>query len=270
MKKSLIIVIAILVIINFQTQNLNAAWGDFDPNFGFLGAQTEQMTDHYPQKVAFQTDGKILVMGYRLLSTGKKRLFLRRYLPSGQPDSSFGSDGSAIIYTLVNKIDDDTGSDIAVMPNGQIAVAGSNKDNLPTIWKFNSDGRLDGTFGNGGIKTISNPNYSGSGKIAAQNTKLVVGVSKNIPNSNSRVAVIRLNNDGTQDSRFGSSGETVTRVFSALGFSLLVENETGKITIGGHSADNTSAIGLERLMSAGQIDSGFVFANVPVQGYGYN
>lgn len=267
-KKILTLVVTVVVFTGLQTQKAKAGWGDFDPNFGFLGAQIESMTDHYPSKVAFQPDGKILVTGYRLLSTGKRRLFLRRYLPSGQPDASFGSNGAAIVYSLVNKLDDDTGDSIAVLPTGQIAVAGKNKDNFPTVWQFDPDGRLDGEFGDGGRKILSNPAYQMPVNLVVQNRSLIVGVNKSGFSGNNRVVLLRLNSSGTPDSRFGTSGEAVTGILGFT-FSLAVEAESGKITVGGHGAANIYHIGLERFMAGGQKDAGFVFADSPAYGYGF-
>jgi hypothetical protein len=78
-----------IVLVLGVTSHSHGAWGDYDTTFGFLGAIVDNtVTNHTPQGVAVQTDGKILVTGYRLVG-GKKRLFLRRYLSNGQVDTSF-------------------------------------------------------------------------------------------------------------------------------------------------------------------------------------
>ena len=255
-KNILILAVTAAMFFHLHVQTVQASLGDYDPSFGFLGAQLYSETDHYPSKVVLQPDGKILVTGYRLLSTGKKRMFLNRYLPSGQPDASFGSDGAAIVYGFVSKLDNDWGKDIAVLPNGKIAVAGTNKDNFPTVWQFNPEGRLDSAFGAGGKIVFSNSDYSHLVKISVQNTKFIVGLARYFTNPNTtRVVMHRLNADGTLDTRFGSSGEAVTGILGQGDFSIMVESETRKITVGGHNSINIYRIGLERLMSSGQKDN---------------
>ena len=88
------ILIATLVLSVFSA-NSSGAWGDYDTTFGSLGIASDGITSHYPEGVAVQADGKILVTGFRYVS-GKKRFFLRRYLSNGQVDTSFGNNGSAI------------------------------------------------------------------------------------------------------------------------------------------------------------------------------
>jgi uncharacterized delta-60 repeat protein len=253
--KNVLIFVVTVVVINLQTQNATAAWGDYDTGFGFLGAAIDTPTDHYPTSVAVQPDGKILVTGYRLLSTGRLRFFLRRYLSNGQIDTSFGNNGAAVSNTLIATNGDYRGVSIVVQPDGKIAVAGFG-NGYYGVWRFTSSGNGDTTFGSTGYRSLSNYQGSVSPTITLQNSKLIVGVTK----SQTGVFVLRLNTNGTLDTTFGSQGEAIVNVL-LTNFYVLVENESGKITIGGGSLLNSYRATGERLLPDGQKDTSFVLTN---------
>lgn len=256
-KNILILVITVTAVIYPQTQKAEAAWGGFDPSFGFLGAALDSVTDHYPKNVAIQPDGKILVTGYRLLSTGKHRFFLRRYLSNGQIDTTFGKNGSAVSNALIATNGNYRGVSIAIQADGKIAVAGFG-NGYYAVWRFHSNGYSDSTIGYGGMRTLSN--YSGNfdPTLTVQNNKLIVGVG----NNQARAILVRLNTNGTVDTTFGSQGEVVTGIYSHGGLYVLVESETDKITIGGIDPMTYSGVLAERRLPNGQIDPGFVSESV--------
>lgn len=70
---SLVFTVALAML--FQTLEIKAAWGDFDTSFGFQGVTFETITGYHPRSVAIQTDGKILVTGYRITPFGGKGFF---------------------------------------------------------------------------------------------------------------------------------------------------------------------------------------------------
>lgn len=242
-------VIIFLAILAFSSHSVRAAWGDFDTTFGFLGASIDPVTNHYPAGVAVQTDGKILVTGYRLVS-GKKRFFLRRYLSNGQLDTSFGSNGSAVPTALIIVDADYYGSEIVVQSNGRIAVSGRGNDR-PTIWRFLSSGSPDTSIGAGGMRTLS-AYASVTPQLATFSNILYVGVRKSSPAS---TVVLKYNSNGTRDMSFGGSGEAVTGASSY--FSLATDPVSGNILIGGISNAAYTSHGVQRLLTTGTVDTTF-------------
>lgn len=253
-KNVLIFVVTMVAAINLQTQNATAAWGNYDSGFGFLGAAIDTPTDHYPSSVAVQPDGKILVTGYRLLSTGRQRFFLRRYLSNGQLDTTFGNNGAAVSNTLIATNGDYRGVSIVVQPDGKIAVAGFG-NSYYGVWRFTSSGNGDTAFGSTGYRSLSNYQGNISPTITLQNTKLIVGVTT----SQGGVFVLRLNTNGTVDTTFGTQGEAAVNILYSS-FYVVVENESGKITIGG-GANHSYRAGGERLLPNGQQDPSFVLTD---------
>ncbi|MDT9071455.1 delta-60 repeat domain-containing protein, partial [Escherichia coli] len=81
---------------------------------------------------------------------------LVRYLPDGRLDESFG-DGGVARGDSGNR--NDVLADIVLQPDGKILVAGSTKGiEAPArarhnfaVARFNPDGSLDPTFGDGGV-----------------------------------------------------------------------------------------------------------------------
>ena len=94
--------------------------------------------------------------------------------------------------------------------NGKILVAGSipNSQGVPELGvaRYNTNGSLDSSFGNGGFSVISgNPAFG----IAIQSDeKIVIGAAGNL-----RLLVIRLNTNGSLDTTFGGGGIASFRQF---------------------------------------------------------
>ena len=110
--------------------------------------------------VAIQPDGKIVVGGYGLASTGLPpesvtTFALARYTAEGELDPSFGTGG--IVSSRLG-VGDDFGRSVAVAADGRLILAGTydpNPDPLeddyaPALLRFNANGGLDTTFGSGG------------------------------------------------------------------------------------------------------------------------
>ena len=251
-----------IVLVLGVTSHSHAAWGDYDTTFGFLGAIVDNtVTSHTPQGVAVQTDGKILVTGYRLVG-GKKRLFLRRYLSNGQVDTSFGNNGSATSYAFIIADADYFGSKILVQANGRIVVAGVGNQ-LPVVWRFLSSGSADTSFGSGGMKTLSAYATTFSApRIATYSNSLYVGL---VEVGNASTVVIKFNSNGSQDLSFGTSGEALTDAAST--FSMAVDPASGNILLGGRRRSDPTDYGIERFLTSGVLDSSFNHWNATYGGF---
>jgi uncharacterized delta-60 repeat protein len=251
---------AIALVIFIQTLETRGAWGDFDTSFGFQGAAGEMITGYNPRSVALLPEGKrILITGYRTTSTTGDRFFLRRYLPNGQLDTAFGTNGAAIGPEANSLVTDYRGDAIAVLANGKIAVAGWANGNS-AVWQFNSNGKVDKTFGVDGLQVLTDYPIINSGypEINIQNGKLLLTLRKYV-GSDYRVALVRLTSIGTLDTHFGNSGESLTGIYGAAqGSDGTVVEADGKIVIAGVKYYDTLAKGLERKLANGQADLTFL------------
>jgi uncharacterized delta-60 repeat protein len=107
--------------------------GALDPTFGAGGLATWAQGAGYLEvrSVAIQSDGRIVAAGFT--DDGRKQA-LARYLPSGQPDPSFGTGGyvtTPIAGSLIGF--DKPGNDVAVLRDGRIAVSGEMRSHAPHI-----------------------------------------------------------------------------------------------------------------------------------------
>ncbi|MGB7069028.1 MAG: hypothetical protein WBD22_05995 [Pyrinomonadaceae bacterium] len=257
-KKNLTIVAAILLIA-IQAVLVRAAWGDWDPDFGnIIGGAPSIVadTDLYPASIAIQPDGKILVTGYRQPPGRARQMFLLRFLPNGGVDMDFGRNGFATFIRNppfeIPRLHSSEGERLALLPDGDITVSGRAGGDY-AVWRFSEDGVAVMGFGSGGVSKLDYPASQATSDIAVQGEKLIVGVGK----GQDLLVVIRLNERGRQDRGFGNRGEVETDIQGQT-FSMFVETENGKITIGGLDiTEIPPCLRSGRLMPDGESDPSF-------------
>jgi uncharacterized delta-60 repeat protein len=143
--------------------------GSLDPSFGSGGTVTTDFTapaasfetDNVARAVAIQADGKLVAVGYDDKAGGyhprepSEDVFaLARYTPNASLDTSFGSGGKVLTS---NGNWDSIARGVVIQPDGRIVAAGNRClgahpcDFL--LVRYTAQGRLDGSFGNGGKVT---------------------------------------------------------------------------------------------------------------------
>lgn len=188
--------------------------GTLDSNFGSGG---QVITDIFgghgsPTDLVLQDDGKIVVLGTTEYRTpGPTSDFtIARYNSDGSLDASFGTGG--IIHTGFSG-NINFASSVLINPDGKILVVGTtgNSTNAPTfdfaLARYNHDGSLDITFGNGGKLTLDFYNsYEVATSAAIQlDGKIVIAGSINNPEPS--IALARFSKDGDLDISFGDAGK---------------------------------------------------------------
>ena len=206
-----------------------AALGSLDSSFGTGGRVLTDLgagAGGGASGAALQPNGDIVVSG----SFG-----LARYLPSGQLDRGFGAGGLASAgFTF----DSDSGTSVAVQPDGKIIWVGSQGNPAFTpggtfafaVARFNPDGSLDTSFGTGGRTGIEffAPPLQGAQEFAdavlvqPDGKILVAGSARQGQNRFAPIqgAIARLEANGSLDAGFGSGGKVLTAgngPFTALG-----------------------------------------------------
>jgi len=268
-------------------QSALAADGDLDPSFGSGG---KVMTDFnnstdIANAVATQADGKFIVVGTTYTNndyTGED-FALARYNANGTLDTSFGVQG---------KVKTDfpglaaVASSVVIQPDGKIVVAGGAFPLFTflgnfEIARYNINGSLDTSFGNGGIVTTHFPGGQGSyafalalqpdGKIVAAGTHFVNFSSD--ASSDTDFALARYNADGTPDASFGSNG-LVTTDFAGFNddvFSLLLQPDGKLVAVGDATTPSTYIdFALARYLPNGSLDASFGFRGKVRTDFGLN
>jgi uncharacterized delta-60 repeat protein len=249
-----------------------AAAGDLDSTFGNGGkVKTDiQRSTDLANAVAVQSDGKLVVVGqtYQNNDFSTEDFVVTRYNTNGTLDNTFGSRG---------KVRTDfpglaaVASAVVIQPDGKIVVAGGAfplftfAGNFELV-RYNPNGSLDTTFGNGGIVTTNFPQGSYAFALALQSDGKIIAAGTVFVNfnpgdqSNTDFALGRYNSDGTPDITFGNGGQ-VTTDFGGLeddAFSVLIQPD-GKIVAVG-SANNGATyynFAAARYLSNGTIDTTF-------------
>ena len=149
--------------------------GTLDTSFNGTGKIVTP--DRSASAVAFQTDGKIVVVGGGRNTNQQEYSAIFRYRADGTPDTSFGGTGS------INTPESSAHS-VVIQPDGKIVVGG----NVPyfepgvydpTIFRYNVDGSPDTSFaGTGRAVVFQSASWGGVSNLAIQsNGRIVAKVS---------------------------------------------------------------------------------------------
>jgi uncharacterized delta-60 repeat protein len=146
---------------------------------------------------------------------------------AGERDASFGKDGkvtvgfpsesagsSGVQYELPFEFTPGH-QKMALAPGGKVVVAGASK-----IVRFGDDGKLDPSFGSGGVVTVPRPTggvFVLSGvAVDSLGRVVVVGLTRPLPTNStpdpviSSATVMRFDADGKPDPTFGTDGMLIT------------------------------------------------------------
>ncbi len=220
--------------------------GTADSGFGANGmVQTDicgQGFSDYAQAVAVQPDHKIVVAGYCRDDTFtiETRLNVIRYLPDGNVDSSFGTDGiiSAANFPALGV----EAYALQVQNDQKILVSGYQGGAFICI-RFNTDGTTDSTFGTNGVfsAAINFFQFDWGGAMCTSailqpdGKILLAGWAASSNPAGMATALVRLNPNGTADPDFGNSGVSVYQYPDnkySRAYSLALQ-EDGKIVTAG-------------------------------------
>jgi uncharacterized delta-60 repeat protein len=200
------------------------------------------------QDMALAPDGKVVVAG---LTNYPYDFIVRRYLPNGFPDSSFGS-GGVVTSDFGSAVDKAWAvavqADGKILVGGEIVVAGVG---TPAIVRYTDAGALDDEFGVGGVVTLDTPFGSFVEGIGIQSDGKIIVLSVN-------AVVTRLRIDGSLDSTFGTAGYSSTSLQYDQGADLVVMPDDRVLFVGTQLPGNSvSSIVVARLRANGTFDTTF-------------
>jgi len=244
-----------LLLFALRGMNLLAqTCGPYDPSFGNGGIAYGYSTtgSNYPgsRNIIMQPDNKIIQVGTIPIGNNSTGFGLIRYNSNGTLDSAFGTNGRVV--TSIG-VDSYTAAG-ALQADGKIVVTGvvystGNADFV--LVRYNSNGSLDSTFGQGGkaITPVGLHDDYAYGLSIQQDGKIVV-VGSSGDNSNAQAfAVARFKTNGSLDSTFGQNGKVVKHIGHFITFignkyygqyaqeyaNIVAIQNDGKIVMGGQS-----------------------------------
>ena len=263
---------AIVLTWFISPQVARAAAGDLDATFGSGGMVTTDInrSTDIAEALAIQADGKLVVVGttYKNNDFSGEDFVVTRYNTDGTLDITFGRGGKVRTdFPGLAAVP----SSVVIQSDGKIVVAGGAFPLFTfagdfKVVRYNPNGSLDTSFGNGGIVTTTFPEGSYAfdvalqpdGKIIAAGTVFVDFNPGDL--SDTDFALARYNSDGSLDTTFGTGGTVATDFFGNEddAFSVLIQPD-GKIVAVG-SANNPASyydFAAVRYLSNGTIDTTF-------------
>jgi uncharacterized delta-60 repeat protein len=169
----------------------------------------------------------------------------------GDLDTSFAGSGKKTL----NFGGIDAARVVLVQPNGRIVVAGGGGPSVSfCVARLRTNGTLDTTFGSGGKRVIDfgGDDESVYGAALQANGKIVLAGDSDL-----RVAVARLNPNGSLDTTFDGDGKKVFSWGALSRASAVVVTPNGKILLAGFSGPEGGNIQVARLNANGLLDKTF-------------
>ena len=256
-----------------SVQLAKGAAGDLDQTFGQGGRVTTDFngTTDIAYAIALQPDGKIVVAGitYANNDYSNEDFAVVRYNSNGTRDTTFGVNGKVTTdFPNLAAVP----STVIVQPDGKILVVGGAFPLFTflgdfALVRYNANGSLDASFGNGGIvrtRFSAGGSYAfaaallSNGKIIAAGTVFVDFSSDD--SSNTDFGLVRYNPNGTIDTIFGNGGGVLTDFdgFNDDIYTLLIQPDRKIVAVG--SAKNPAHyydFALARYLPNGALDATF-------------
>jgi uncharacterized delta-60 repeat protein len=173
---------------NFALARYNSN-GTLDTTFGTGGKMvTDFGADDHAFSVALQADGKIVAAGMEGADFA-----LARYNTNGTLDGTFGTGGKVVTDFAGSG---DLALGVAIRPDGKIVAVGRTSVPFPqnsafAVARYNSNGTLDTSFGNGGKATTTFAGSHGdqASSVAIQSDGKVVVAGTAVLNVNTAITI---------------------------------------------------------------------------------
>lgn len=227
--------------------------GTLDTSFGNGGKviNNESFFTQYADVIA-ENDGKVVVCGVKttIFSSQGHDCFVARYNANGTLDTTFGNGG---FFTTALSASTDGLMRIVKLNDGRyvcLARYGSGAAGIAALLMLTSNGVLDGSFGNGGIKThlFSTTNPQGISDLAISNDDNIMALG----GGDGVVKMVKIDLNGAVVASFGNNGAVVV----PTGRHLRILND-GSILVMGEIITGPVQMTNYKYLSNGTIDTSF-------------
>ncbi len=184
--------------------------GNIDSAFGENGI-VKTYNYYSLSGIAIQKDGKIVTTG-TAANAFPSNVVLLRFLADGRTDSSFGANG--IVISTFGSYGQGA-NDIAIQQDEKIVITGTYQRNAQFeidafVARYNSDGSLDVTFGDGGTAFVYNIWMPTTIALQKDGKILIGGSDEFVGDFHQHFFLARFNLDGELDSSFNKTGIVIT------------------------------------------------------------
>ena len=223
--------------------------------------------------------GRILVAGQSFNAAGNEDLVIWRYNANGMPDFSFGNNGIVVQHNIAGGNHNDNAWMLALDSVGRILVSGRSTglDHNPkmVLCRYNANGKLDESFGSGGIVVSDGPlggtYISGYSLTIDSVGRILVGGGGWNARGDSDLVIWRYDTNGVLDPTFGIGG--MVEQHDTLGLNAseratcITTDLTGKILTAGYGVnpEGNSDVPIWRFNENGTLDPTFGTGGVVVR-----
>lgn len=242
--------------------------GSIDVNFGNNGEVVLFPQNIFEKNMVLLEDDSFVVGG-NIVDNGISKMALKKYLPNGTLDVSFGNNG--MVITAAGN-ESSSARKIALAQDNTIVVLADRRDNgvySQVLLRYLPNGILDDTFGSDGMKLIENdPDFSARNIALYIDGKIAVASSyfdhqfERVYNSLSRYLP-----NGSYDTSFGNNG-VVNPGMTTLVINKIEVQQNQRLLLFGELSDFMEGGGpffMSRYYIDGNLDYGFSFANTQSQ-----
>jgi uncharacterized delta-60 repeat protein len=258
-----------LILMLCVLQETQAAPGDLDTSFGNGGKVSTSIASTGGEQInaiAIQSDGKIVAAGYSERQGGAD-FTLTRYNTNGSLDVSFGTSGIVITPVSPNNLSDSAWG-VVIQSDGKIIAAGlgnepdtSEPRRVAVLVRYNANGSLDTSFGNGGIviTRYGNPLQGIAMVAVALQTNGKIVTAGYLGNFGGSFALARYNTDSSLDTSFGNGGIAITSFAGSASAAAVAVQSDGKIIAAGRNSSTSTGndFALARYNTDGSLDTSF-------------
>jgi uncharacterized delta-60 repeat protein len=250
-----------------------AAVGTLDPSFG-NGTGVVSFDPPGPglksQDTLALSDGSTVTAAFTNVAAGSADVTLFKTTPQGTLDTSFGGSNNGLVVLDVGG--DDRATGIVQLPDGRFVVSGTSStvdgNGVATssrffVARFNANGTVDTTFGNGSGFALS-PAAAGvfdraNDLVALPDNSVLVFGQSTATDPNGDIAIARFTADGSYDTTFGNAGRVLTDLGGDDEANAVVLAGGGKFVVAGstETADHAGSFAAVRYNADGSLDTTF-------------
>ncbi len=259
--------------------------GALDPTFGSAGVEELALGSSNSEGFGalVQSNGDLVFGGEGQDVSGQTAFAITRLTASGQPDGSFGTNGTAYAQPSNASSPGAEAISVAATPDGGYAVAGladaapipptTSSTIAAAVAHFTASGKVDTAFGNNGRVLLSSavlPVSLATGIFAQNDGKLLL-TGTGITGVTGGPMVARLNTNGTLDSSFGSGGIDITGLSQPYEGIAMAAAPTsgGNLVLSGYGEPTSGTGGTTSFVSEVNIDTApavsFIYAPTTVK-----
>lgn len=202
--------------------------GILDTSFGDNGYVFLSCCDESASFV-FQPDNKIIIAMY-----DEQKII--RLTDSGEFDSTFGDNGIVIIDTFGLNTSNQFGSNeyisgLILQPDGKIIFSGATDMNKAAedwdayLYRLNSDGTIDTSYGTNGVVITDFNGRDGFGLLNRYDDNSIVAVGNTFIGNVAKIILAKYNENGMLDSSFGTDGKVITQTNNPNTFDLCIDSK---------------------------------------------